>query len=221
MPSRSDSPGSHKQPTGLFGSLRRREARSLGGHAPSGSFACLASPFMDWRGACGRRRRRRTRGSKSPFVRGARFAVLREEGMGYLVAILSRGRARQVVILSGAPPGAESKDPVRRQQKAPPSSTPSNPRSATRFGNGKASAAPSLGRDRTLCTIFSDNQPVISEKSLVGFCDSRAKSCIACDLCQGTEHVGLGHAMTVVKTLRESSSRRAIIMATPRKGVLL
>ena len=124
MPSRSDSPGSHKQPTGLFGSLRRREARSLGGHAPSGSFACLASPFMDWRGACGRRRRRRTRGSKSPFVRGARFAVLREEGMGYLVAILSRGRAPQVVILSGAPPGAESKDPVWRQQKAPPSSTP-------------------------------------------------------------------------------------------------
>ena len=42
-------------------------------------------------------------GSKSPFVRGARFAVLREEGMGYLVAILSRGRAPQVVILSGAP----------------------------------------------------------------------------------------------------------------------
>ena len=63
-------------------------------------------------------------GSKSPFVRGARFAVLREEGMGYLVAILSRGRAPQVVILSGAPPGAESKDPVWRQQKAPPSSTP-------------------------------------------------------------------------------------------------
>ena len=44
--------------------------------------------------------------------------------MGYLVAILSRGRAPQVVILSGAPPGAESKDPVWRQQKAPPSSTP-------------------------------------------------------------------------------------------------
>ena len=109
--------------------------------------------------------------------------------MGYLVVILSGARAPQVVILSGAPPGAESKDPVRRQQKAPPSSTPSNPRSATRFGNGKASAAPRLGRDRTLCTIFSDNQPVISEKSLVGFCDSRAKSCIACDLCQGTEHV--------------------------------
>ena len=98
---------------------------------------------------------------------------------------------------------------------------PSNLRSATRFGNGKASAAPRLGRDRTLCTIFSGNQSVISEKSLVGFCDSRAKSCIACDLCQGTEHVGLGRAMTVVKTLRESSSRRAIIRATPRKGVLL
>ena len=45
------------------------------------------------------------------------------------------------------------------------------------------------GRDCTLCTIFSGNQSVISEKSLVGFCDSRAKSCIACDLCQGTEHV--------------------------------
>ena len=44
--------------------------------------------------------------------------------MGYLVVILSGGRAPQVVILSGAPAGAESKDPVRRQQKTPPSSTP-------------------------------------------------------------------------------------------------
>ena len=39
--------------------------------------------------------------------------------MGYLVVILSGGRAPQVVILSGAPAGAESKDPVRRQQKTP------------------------------------------------------------------------------------------------------